>query len=271
MASFAESAAGKMRPPAWADQVDRWIFVATAGLFLAAILAGFVPDSVMRVAAVQAGRMPPFPLILHVHAVLMGCWVLLLLTQSVLVATGRTGWHRQLGSVAIALAPALVIVGFILIPTMRHQMVEGIRHGPPMLAVQLKPIFLFTLDIMLVQIKVGILFATMVAIGFAVRRRRPELHKRLMLLGVVGPLAAATDRMTWLPSTMPGNPLTTDLWPLVLIAPLFFWDLYRQRKVHTAYWLYFALCLALAVPMHILWGTPGWRDTAMHLLGIAPI
>ena len=59
--------------------IDRWIYVFTAASFIGIVLAGFVPDSLGKVAAIQAGQRPPFPLILHVHAVLMGSFLLLLL------------------------------------------------------------------------------------------------------------------------------------------------------------------------------------------------
>lgn len=63
-----------------AHSIDRWIFVFTAVWFIAIVLVGFIPDSLMKVAAVQAAQRPPFPTVLHVHAVLMGSFLLLLLT-----------------------------------------------------------------------------------------------------------------------------------------------------------------------------------------------
>src|SRR5690349_13421565 len=77
--------------------IDRWIYVFMAAFFVAIVFAGFIPDSVVKVAAVEAGKRPPFPLILHVHAVLMGSFLLLLLAQTILVATGRRKGHMQLG------------------------------------------------------------------------------------------------------------------------------------------------------------------------------
>src|SRR5438094_5053250 len=72
-----------------AHAIDRWIYVFTAASFIAIVLAGFIPDSIGKVAAVQAGERPPFPLVLHFHAVLMGSFLLLLLAQTTLAATGR--------------------------------------------------------------------------------------------------------------------------------------------------------------------------------------
>ena len=55
-----------------AHSIDRWIFVAMAAWFIVIVLIGFVPDAVMKVQMVRAGLRPPFPAIMHVHAVLMG-------------------------------------------------------------------------------------------------------------------------------------------------------------------------------------------------------
>jgi hypothetical protein len=235
------------------------------------VLVGFIPDSLAKVAAVRAGQRGAFPTLLHVHASLMGSWLILLLAQTTLMTTNRPALHKQLGMASFVLAPALVIVGFFLVPTMRWQMVDAILHGAPAVAAQLKPAFEFTLNIMLVQIRIGILFAVLIALGLRARRSDSDLHKRLMILATAAVLPAATDRMLWLPSSLPGSPLTVDLWPLVLLAPMFFWDFYRLGKVHKAYVFYLALSLVLAVPITLLWNTPLWRHTALRILGLSGI
>ena len=80
-----------------AHAIDRWIFVLMAGWFIALVLAGFIPSSLVKIAAVEAGERPPFPLIMHMHAMLMGSFLLLLLAQAWLVATGQVAYHMRLG------------------------------------------------------------------------------------------------------------------------------------------------------------------------------
>src|SRR5215471_14673498 len=92
----------------FARVADRWIYVFMAALFVLTTLVGFIPDSIGMLAAVKAGERAPLPPIFHAHAVLMGSWLLLLLTQSTLVATGRTAFHLQLGLAGMVLAPAVV-------------------------------------------------------------------------------------------------------------------------------------------------------------------
>ncbi len=90
-----------------AGVIDRWIYVFTAATFLIITLTGFIPDSIGKIAAVQAGERPPFPLVLHMHAALMGTFLLLLLTQMALMATGRRQLHQRLGIVAFGVAAVL--------------------------------------------------------------------------------------------------------------------------------------------------------------------
>jgi hypothetical protein len=101
-----------------AHAIDRWIFVGMAAWFIAIVLVGFIPDAMMKVAMVKAGARPPFPLVLHMHAVVMGSFLLTLLAQSWLMATGRRDYHMQLGVLGALLAAALVVVGFNHAPTM---------------------------------------------------------------------------------------------------------------------------------------------------------
>jgi hypothetical protein len=101
-----------------AHALDRWIFVGMAAWFIAIVLTGFIPDSIMKVGMVQAGARPPFPAVLHMHAVLMGSFLLILLAQTWLMATGRKAMHMQLGLLGMAVGGLLIIVGFIQAPTM---------------------------------------------------------------------------------------------------------------------------------------------------------
>src|SRR5207253_10495607 len=43
-----------------AHAIDRWIYVSTAASFIAIVLAGFIPRSLSKIAAMQAGQRPPF-------------------------------------------------------------------------------------------------------------------------------------------------------------------------------------------------------------------
>lgn len=248
--------------------IDRWIYVFMAASFIAYTLIGFVPDSLTKMAAVEAGQRPPFPAALHVHAILMGAFLLLLLTQTALMATGRKQLHQTLGVAGIALGPALVVAGFILVPTMYHQVWGGLQAAPPEIQAGMQQGLRVFDNIMLLQIRIGILFPVFLAIALLARRTDAGLHKRMMLLAIAPALPAAFDRMTWLPTTMPFSPLAPDLYTLAAIAPMFIWDLVRTRTVHKAYLIWFALFAVSAIVVHLLWDSEWWHATAPRLVGL---
>jgi hypothetical protein len=137
MATIAERFSGKAPRPdvlsgtPRANVIDRWIFVFMAAWFIAIVLTGFIPDSIMKVGMVRAGARPPFPLVMHLHALLMGSFLLVLLTQTWLMATGRRALHMQLGVFGMVLAGALVVVGLVLAPTMYYQTWNALPTAPP--------------------------------------------------------------------------------------------------------------------------------------------
>jgi hypothetical protein len=248
--------------------IDRWIYVLMAAFFIVITLTGFIPDSLSKIAAIEAGERPPFPLVLHFHSVLMGSFLLLLLAQATLAATGRIEYHRRLGIAAVVLAPAIVIAGFILVPTMYQQIWDGIQLAPAEARAGMQAFLRFFDNIMLMQIRVGILFPLFILIGLLARKSDAGLHKRMMFLAIAPALPAAFDRMTWLPHTLPASPLSPDLYILLAVAPMFIWDVIRSRSVHKAYWIWLAFMVPSSIIIHSLWDTDWWHATAPRLVGL---
>jgi hypothetical protein len=251
-----------------AHAIDRWIFVFMAAWFIAIVLVGFIPDAMMKVALVKAGARPPFPLVLHMHAVVMGSFLLLLLAQTWLMATGRKALHMQLGILGAVLAAALVVIGFVLAPTMYHQVWGGAHFGPPQVREALAPVVPTLENILLLQISAGLMFALFVTIGLRARGRDAGLHKRMMFLAIAVPLGAAIARMTWLPTTLPASPLSNNLFVLVAIAPMFVWDVIRNRWVHKAYLIWFPVFAVVVTVVNLAWDKPWWHATAQRIMGV---
>lgn len=264
----ADSRADALSGTPRAHALDRWIFVAMAVWFIVIVLTGFIPDSIAKIAAVQAGERPPFPLVMHIHAVLMGSFLLLLLTQSLLMATGRREQHMRVGIAAFALVPALVVVGAILAPTMYYQTWHAWEAAPPEGRGKLQQLLLLQENIKLLQIRILLLFPLFIAIALKARAASAGMHKRMMFLATALPLPAALDRMTWLPNTFPANPIGSDLYILLAVSPLFLWDVLRNRRVHEAYWTWFAVNLPFALLVYMLWDTPWWHATARAIMGV---
>ena len=273
MATIAEPITGPQARPdvlsgtPRAHSIDRWIFVFMAAWFIAIVLAGFIPDSLEKIAAVQTGDKPPFPLVLHFHAVLMGSFLLLLFAQTWLMATGRGALHMQLGVPGMALAAALVVVGFILVPTMYRLLWDAAHSGAPGAAEKFGGAMHGKENILLLQIRIGILFPLFLAIGLTARSGHAGLHKRMMILATAIALPAGIDRIPWLPTTLPGSPLASDLYVLLAVAPMFAWDVFRNRAVHRAYWIWIPIYLAASVVVNAAWDTPWWHPTARQLMG----
>ena len=274
MAILAETIAGNNPRPhrlsgtLLAGTIDRWIYVFTAASFILITLTGFIPDSLRKIAAVQAGTRPPFPLILHIHAVLMGSFLALLLVQTTLVATGRVALHRRLGIAAFLLASAIIVDGFILVPTMYHQVWHAAQTASAETRMKLQQIVLQRDNIVLLQLRVGLLFPLFLSIALWARRGNSGLHKRMMLLATATAVPAAILRILWLPTTYPASPMSSDLYTLLAVSPIFLWNFARNRTVHPAYLIWLGVNLPFALAVHGLWGSEWWHRVAPRLMGV---
>lgn len=251
-----------------AHVIDRWIYVFTAASFIAIVLAGFIPSSLEKIAAVEAGQRPPFPAVMHMHAALMGSFLLLLLAQTTLVATGRNGAHMKLGLLSLVLAPALVIVGFLLAVGNYHAVWTAAVSGPVEIRERMGALGLRLDNILLLQTRIGILFPIFLVIGLMARRRDAGLHKRMMILATAVTLPAGIDRIPWLPTTLPTSPVGPDFYTLLAVSPMFVWDVIRNHYVHRAYWIWIGIALPISIAVHMLWDTPYWHATARQMLGV---
>ncbi|MCZ8368982.1 MAG: hypothetical protein O9293_03275 [Porphyrobacter sp.] len=252
----------------WASSADRWIFVFMAALFFVTALAGFIPDSVKKLDMVAASARPAFPMILHVHALLMGAWLSLLLVQSGLMASGNRALHMKLGIAALILAPAIVITGAILVSTIYAQYWEAASLATGAERAGFEAELVRKGNITLRNVTGAVLFPLFVVLALRARLRDSGFHKRMMFLATVVPLPAAIARLTWLPSTMPDSPLSLDLFTLVWIAPMFLWDVVRQRHIHRAYIVWFAWWLPATLLVYVLWGTDWWLTRVPTLMGV---
>jgi hypothetical protein len=266
--SFKEPGPDALSGTPRAHALDRWIFVAMAAWFIAIVLVGFIPDAIMKVDMVRAGTRPPFPPVLHVHAVVMGAFLLTLLAQTWMMATGRRALHMQIGIFGMGLAVALVIVGFVLAPTMYYQTWNGLQIAPAAAREQLQELLSVKENILLLQLGAGLLFAVFIAIAVSARKDNPGLHKRMMILGTAVPLAASIDRMEWLPSSFPASPWTTDLYILAAVSPMFVWDVVRNKRVHEAYWIWLSIYVPVVLIIDLLWNTPWWHTTARAIMRV---
>ena len=161
----------------------------------------------MKIEMVEAGQRPPFPLVLHAHAVLMGSFLLLLLAQTWLMATGRCAQHLRLGLLAMVLAPALVVVGFILAPTMYYQTWNALQSAPPEAQAELQRACSESRRTSCCcSCASASCFHCSWRSGCARAAATPGIHKRMMFLATVMALPAGIDRIPWLVAHHAGQP-----------------------------------------------------------------
>jgi hypothetical protein len=267
--STIDRSAAKSDLQSLAGFADRWIYVFMASLFIVTVLVGFIPDSLKQISAIAAGQRPPYPRVLHVHAVLMSAWLLLLLAQTFLAATRRISFHKQLGMASVVLAPLMVITGIVLVPTMFHQNWAGMQNPPP--GVDLGGIEIakkFLSSLVAAQLAVGVMFAVFVTWALAVRKTDSGMHKRLMILATVLPLPAAIDRIGWIPSSYPTSFLSPALYTVLWITPMILWDVVRHRHLHRAYVVWFAIYLPVATLVVNLWWSSWWIEIVQRMMGV---
>lgn len=251
-----------------AHALDRWIYVFTAASFIVIALLGFIPDSAMKLALMKAGQRPPFPVVAHFHAVLMGGYLLFLSCQTLLMATGRADLHRRVGTAVYVLAPALIVAGFLLASTTWHGVWYAAHDGPMEIRSGMLVLSRMLDNIMLLQIRIALLFALFLFLGLQARKVDPGFHKRMMIIAPAMALPAAFDRITWIPTTLPLSSLSAEVYPLLAMAPLLAWDLFRNRRLHRAYWVLLAVYLPAAVAVHIAWDQLWWHQFVWRLMGV---
>ena len=154
--------------------------------------------------------------IVEIHAVVYLGWMVLFVTQTLLVLNRRVNWHRKLGCFAVgyaALMVAVVITALAIRFSDLHAAGE-VREAHRSLIISSVDLLLFS----------GFLTA---AIAY---RKKAQIHKRLIIVATVVLMGPAVGRMTFL-SAVP-------LLLLLLHSPILFgmaFDFAIRRRVHAVY------------------------------------
>jgi len=226
---------------------------------VATAFLGFAPTYWLPMAR---GNVPPMPIV-HVHGLLFFTWTLYFTFQTWLAASGQTPRHRALGMIGVSLATAMTIMGFLVaVDSMKRS--AAIGQADAGIAFSIVPLS-------------GILFFAVVFTLAIIANRRPESHKRLMLLASISLLDAAVAR--WFivflaPPGPPGPPpVPVTIAPalvaylLLVVAIVFDWR--REGRPHPVY-VYGGLALVavklLNWPISV---TPAWHALAGGILALA--
>jgi hypothetical protein len=217
---------------------ERVFYTGMAILLCVCVYIGFSPTYF------GAGMLrAPLPsTILHVHGAIFTLWMVLFTAQATLISARRVMWHRTLGTIAFCLPPVMVVVGLMAaVDALRR----GVRIGP------LEPIVSFAIPMLAITA-----FAIVITASWRARRR-PDAHKRLILIATIGLTAAAFGRFPWARIGFPpaaGAATGVGVMLLLLIA----FELIATRRVHpSTRWaaplMFLAIALAPPIGMTHAW------------------
>jgi hypothetical protein len=198
---------------------DRRFYVGVGLVALGLIFWGFAPTYYLKLLF----GAPALSTRLHIHGAIMSCWLVLFFVQACLISAHRVDLHRRLGMAGVAIAILVVIVGSTT--TFNAAAREVGNHSDEAIS------RVTVLGLELVQMA---LFAALV--GAAIwMRRRPDFHKRLMLLGTACMTPSAFSRIPVNLSFMVSNMLSIlilfNLFVLVCVSI----DALRNRRLHPAF------------------------------------
>lgn len=239
--------AGTPVAPARNDSVvsrrsPRLFYVSIATAILLAEFVGFLHSE--RARSTAGFTLSPMAI---VHATLFSGWVVLFLVQTVLVSTRHTRVHRTLGIAGVLLAAIMITTAPSLAVGLARR---GLPPGDP-------PAFMLLI--------LGDLFgfAAFAAAGIY-HRRRPETHKRFMLLATMSLLPPGLSRWP-IAIAHPGPVIMLALAGFLAAAPIR--DLLARQRVHPVS-LWGGVALLVSAPVRIaIAQTALWHHIARWLIG----
>jgi hypothetical protein len=161
----------------------RLFYAGAAALLLAVMFIGFQQFYLHWRAFPDRPLTPVIRTLVIAHGIAMSLWMMLLLVQPLLVLIRKYRVHMAVGTAGAVLAVLIVVLGLELA-------LESARIDP-------SRIFVWSMtykEFMAVPFVSILIFAGFVATGI-LNRRRPEIHRPMMLLATLTVISAATDRI----------------------------------------------------------------------------
>jgi len=196
-------------------------FLGTSILLLVIVLVGFAPTLYLR----PLFDVPEIPPYLFAHGAVLTGWYAWFVVQTFCIAVRRVDLHRRFGIIGAGLGAAVVVVSTMTM----------LRFAPRLAGrgVDVEARLDFLSEIVWVNIEMLICFSTFLSAA-VVLRRRPQIHKRLMLLASISTISPAASRIfdwpVWGFGNNAGLPLLCSLALLVMALGLH--DLRSRRSVH---------------------------------------
>lgn len=229
-------------------------------VLLLLVLIGFAPTLYLRGALGQ----PPLPSHLYVHGAVLTSWFVWLVVQTSLVGTGRVRVHRQLGVIGAIIGLAVCVAG----PLASLNVVGRIRAAGIDLDADVSalgvgglgagiPLIVFISRVVWTNLASVAAFFLLLVAALSMRGR-PEVHKRLMLLGSVGIVGPAVARIARWPGFGGEQGPFVPLVVIGLLLGIVIYDVYSTRRLRAATLIGLAVVIALGAAGTLIAGSgPG--------------
>jgi hypothetical protein len=210
---------------------DHLFYVVAAAVMLIFTAGGF-RNFYLHGRAPWGGMTTQIVPLIVAHGLAMSGWVILFLVQSILILTGRRRLHQVIGPLGGVLAAAIVILGTAVAPLSVHfspQIYAPLGGPTPFLAT------------MFVQM---LSFGTLVGIAL-VYRRRPEIHRPMMLLATIVIQSGALGRFPYIQNLAAFPPLY--VWgPVLVFGGLLFVLQWSMSRTPNRWYLMGYACMVMA-------------------------
>ena len=226
---------------------ERIFYTGMSVAILATVFAGFSRTFYLRPHFPQVQPLVP---LLIVHGIVFSSWIVLLITQTSLVAARRTRTHMKLGIAGGILAASMVVIGTVTAIVRAKGSVSPIPGVNP-------------LSFLTIPLGDMLVFAILIGAAFYFRRK-PDVHKRLMLLATIGILPAAVARLP-LDFIQRVGPLAFFGLSDLFIIPCLIYDIATRGRPHRATMIAGAL-IVISHPLRmVIGGTHAWLVFATWL------
>ena len=236
-------------------KLDRYFYSMSAVVFLLLTFWGFHAFYLHGKPAFGDSIQPRMFVLDSIHGTAMSSWVVLFLIQSLLIGAGNRRLHMKLGWAALAIAPVLAISSILT----AFRSVQSSPDDPSFFAF---PYHRF----MLVMFTEIALYTAFVTAGL-ITRKRPAIHRSMMLFASLSILSGSTARIPAL------YPLFSEVGWRGLFGPIFaiaavllVIRFFLTRRLDRPFALGYIAMVAVYILASQLAFTETWNRIAMALL-----